>query len=241
MECCRSSLTPCAAAGPGRGSLAPRNWETFSQLSGFSTVVCNLLIAAQVKNPFHPVKYPFCGYLPLHGGGLCVHSLMEKFWEGPRGHLIQPPAAKRDQGLLPCQAVLGISSEGASSTCLGGLWHLIVVTVDLEVTLLWPFVPLVLAEPSWAPRGSSGDSVPVSDCQVSEHLRRELHVLWLVKCASCAVTSFLIVTCNCYIIKAARPKLCSKQRRDQHKSTLFKKEESYWKVTAGIPLLNLCN
>lgn len=192
MECCRSSLTPCAAAGPGRGSLAPRNWETFSQPSGFSSLVCNLLIAAQVK-PFPSCEIPFLWPSSSPWWWFICSQHHGKVLGGTSRS--PHPAEKRHQGLLPCQAVLGIYIEKASSACLEGLWHLIVVTVDLEVTLeeLWPFVPLVLAEPSWAPRGSSGDSVPVSgqaqsDCQVSEHLRRELHVLWLVKCASCAVT-----------------------------------------------------
>lgn len=170
LEYCRSSLTPSAADGPGRGSLAPRNWETFSKLSGFSTLVCNLLIVAQVK-PFSSFEMPFPVTIFLPMVVVYVFTAVWKglFWEGPRGHLCHPPAENRAtaQGKLSCQAVLGISSEEVSNTCLGGLWHLIVFTVDLKVTLkellslMLPPHPLVLAVPSWAPLGSSGNSVPV--------------------------------------------------------------------------------
>lgn len=142
MEYCRSSLTPCAAAGRGRGSLAPRNWETFSQLSGFSTLVCNLLRAAQIK-PLSSFEIPF----PWASSSLWwwfVCSQHHGKVLGGTSRSPQPTSCwKKDERLLPCQAVMSISSEEVSITCLGGLWHLIVVTVGLEVTLkeLWPFVP----------------------------------------------------------------------------------------------------
>lgn len=196
--------TMCPAMEPGMGSLAqetrrpPHNWvdlplySVISSCSGGSWN-CTGKTLFILWNTL-----PVAAFLPtvvVQVMPVLTGSWKGLFWKGPRGRLIQPPAEKRatDQGLLPCQAVLSISSKKVPGTCLGSLWCSVVAPVELEFTLgeLCPLVPCpatthpcdASAWPSLeAPLGDSGDSFSAlgkvqSDCHVSCNWLNVLSVL----------------------------------------------------------------